>query len=69
MANLTGQRENWVKFLADGENPKGMVAQVPDEVVVNGKGGESAVGGESDPTSLQAEQSYIQVAGYKRRRR
>ena len=69
MANWTGQRENWVKFLASGENPQGMVAEVPDEVVINYKGGESPVGGETDPHSLQADQSYIQVSSYKRRRR
>jgi len=69
MANHTGLRENWVKFLAGGENPKGMVAQVPDETLVNYQGGESAVGGETDPRSLQAEQSFIQVSAYQRRRR
>jgi hypothetical protein len=69
MANHKGQRENWVKFLASGENPEGMVSQVPDEVMKNGHGNESPVGGESDPTSPQAESSYIQVASYKRRRR
>lgn len=69
MPNHQGQRENWVKFLASGENPAGMVAQVPDEVVINGKGNESAPGSQTDPTSPQEESSYITVSGYKRRRR
>jgi hypothetical protein len=69
MASNMGLRGGWVKFLADGENPSGMVAQVPDETVINGRGGESPVGGDSDPASLQTEQSYIQVQGYMRKRR
>ncbi len=67
--NHRGQRDPWLQFLADGENPAGLVAQLPDEVMTNGKGNESPVGGESDPASPQAEESYIQVSGYKRRRR
>jgi hypothetical protein len=69
MANERGQRDTWMKFIAPGENPLGMVAQTPDETMINYRGGESVPGSETDPRSLQAEQSYIEVGAYRRKRR
>ena len=65
MDNHQGQTENWVKFLAEGENPVGMVAHVPDEMMINGKGGEFR------PQTLdrQSDERVIYVREHTRKRR
>lgn len=65
MANHTGLRENWLKFLADGENPRGMVAELPDEVMINGKGGEFR----PDVLDRQSDERVIYVKQHTRKRK
>jgi hypothetical protein len=63
--NHTRQRENWVKFLAEGENPAGMVSQVPDETTVNGRGAEFRSGG----YDRQVDERVVLVREHTRKKR
>lgn len=65
MANNQGQTENWVKFLAKGENPRGMIAHTAEEIMINGRGGEFR----PEVLDRQSDERTIYVREHRRKRK
>lgn len=67
----TGKKsQDWVDFIARGENPMGMVAETPNNTTVNAGWFNNIA--DTPPNEAEftgsVEPGYIRVAAYKRRR-